>query len=198
MKSNLHKPLVITILSLFFFLSNAQIQLSGGLTFSKLLVNSENLETKMRTGYFTGVSYRYKPEPLKSLSFSGGFIFSRRKHIIEQPFLEKRYYGDSFLTIPIIIYYDITPWLLINAGYEFGTILESDFSEKEYRNRANAILFGLNFLQNKKVSPFIRSGFNPSGRLEYQTFDDFGNKTGTTSEFKNFYILTGLIFNLLQ
>ncbi|NMM47496.1 hypothetical protein [Marinigracilibium pacificum] len=189
MLKTIQKAILLMTLGLSFFISDAQVQFSAGLTYAKSIVKSPELKSDYGVGFATGVAYR---ETYKSFTFTGGLNFSNRNYTIENPLLERKNYNDQYILFPILVGYNITDFLAVNGGFEFGYVIYSDFNEREYKDFTSAFLFGIEFLQNKTVSPFIRASYSPSGRLNYELFDDYGNSIGTTSDFKNFYILTGI------
>ncbi|MCX2743607.1 hypothetical protein OO013_07010 [Mangrovivirga sp. M17] len=184
--------LMVVALAMVFCSAKAQLRVSAGPTFSKSIVNSDQLNSEFGTGFLLGIRNRFRPENLKSLSFSTGVQLCHRKYKIENPKIDRESYNDLYVTFPFLFNFDITEFLLVNTGVELGYALFSNLKEFEYKRRTTAFLFGFEFLQNRDVAPFITASYSPWERLDYETIDKFGNTTGTGYEFKNFYMVIGV------
>ncbi len=192
--------LFVAVLGLTFFCSkssDAQISLFAGGNVSSIRHDVQLENKKPMGGAHIGASIQYYPfKQLQRLSIVNEIMLIQKGY--HQDFEERYSFHFNYLAFPILINYELSDPLSLQAGVELASLQSTNVEQgKETYNHFDAgLVFGLTLWGNKKLSCYSRFTYGLTPLLDYYEIDEMGNFNGELHDLKNMCLTLGLKFNL--
>lgn len=169
-----------------------QLAIKGGANYcierSDYIQNTRSIVTS-----FMSLSLRYYPfNNIKNLSLQNELFFTKRGY--DQDLNSTYKLRINYLSFQLLGNYLFKDFVSLNAGVEFNRYVSSSVKRgyKTYNKWDIGLVTGLDFFENKQISPYIKVIYGLLPAFDYYHIDELGNFTGEFEDLRFTNISVGL------
>lgn len=200
---DMKKHFVPKILFLFFLFilsteSYAQLGLTTGINVSDVRHNDLLLNQHSIISGFMGPSFQYRPlQNFQQFSFIAELLYNAKGY--KQTFEKDYQTYFHYLSLPVLLSYDITNRLSVYGGTELSILAEtsSKKSSELYNQFDVGLNVGIGFLAHKNIQLFARYNYGLLPVLDYYKIDEVGDMS-PIKDIRNQNLMIGLKVIFIQ
>ena len=176
--------------------AKAQMAIHGSANYSNVRndVSLKNKEPGL--GYNLGLLFQYYPiKKFKNISVINEVNYSRKGY--QQDFEKNYRFKFNYLSFPVLVNYSLSDQFSIYTGVELSELISTNIEKgrETYNEFDLGLVFGLSWLNKKRISCYSRITYGMIPMLDYYEIDELGNFNREIHDLKNVCLSIGIKFN---